>query len=141
MSHAGCNTTCGNGVRTITRGRDPPLSENLHGGTPCEGDDEKTMTCNLLTEAQDTAAQQERHMAMLRSCSSDCSTELPADYEPELNCTTVLPSCAVTCTCNGGNSNKYTCSDGDEGYCAEGQECHNADGFNKDQLDSGCRGM
>ena len=92
MSDQGCNTTCGDGVRTISRGRDPPLGTNLHDGIPCDGEDKATMPCNLLDEAEATAAKQGRQIEMLRLCASDCSTELPADYEPELACTQLLPT-------------------------------------------------
>jgi len=92
MSDQGCNTMCGNGVRTITRARDPPLGTNLHEGIPCDGEDEVTMPCNLLDEAEATAAKQGRQIDMLRLCASDCSTELPASHEPELACTELLPN-------------------------------------------------
>jgi len=92
MSDLGCNTTCGDGVRTITRDRDPPLGTNLHDGIPCDGEDKATMPCNLLDEAEATAAKQGRQIDMLRLCASECSTELPANYEQELACTELLPT-------------------------------------------------
>jgi len=69
---------------------------------------------------------------MMKSCSSDCSAELPDDYEAELACNVVLSSCA-TCSCT--SSDQYTCSDGVEGQCDQGYECH-IDGH-----DSKCRGV
>ena len=131
MSDQGCSVVCGNGVRTITRDRDPPSGTNLHGGNSCEGDDMKTIDCNLLNEAEATAELQARQISMMKSCSSDCSAELPDDYEAELACNVVLSSCA-TCSCT--SSDQYTCSDGVEGQCDQGYECH-IDGH-----DSKCRG-
>ena len=92
MSNQGCSKTCGNGVRTITRDRDPPLGTNLHDGIPCDGEEEATMPCNLLDEAEATAAKQGKQIEMLRLCASDCSTELPANYGPEMACTELLPT-------------------------------------------------
>ena len=103
MSDLGCNTTCGDGVRTITRDRNPPLGTNLHDGIPCDGEDKVTMLCNLLDEAEATVTKQGRQIDMLRLCSSDCSTELPAGHEPELACTQLLPT-----ACSDGLYNHYS---------------------------------